>query len=573
MACRENDIFVPTLCYHPRLSIVGQCRVCLVEKVSPSGDKLVCSCSTPAEDGMVIRTNSKPVRDSVRENLTLLRCRHPNGCMTCEVNGHCEFQDLVYRYEAPDVLPAMKTTAKTELDLSSHALIRDMTKCILCTRCVRACSEIQGMNILRVVNRGQHETVSTYNNLPISETACISCGQCTAVCPVGAIIERPHLKAVRDLLTHRGDQILVAQTAPAVRVAISEEFAMPPGTISTGKLVSALRRLGFDYVFDTNFAADLTILEEADEFASRLARGEKLPMFTSCCPGWINLVEKVYPKLLPHLSTCKSPQGMLSALTKRRFAQKLGVSPERITIVSIMPCVAKKDEIKRPQLYFDHDGKRLPETDFVLTTRELGRLIERQRLPFLSLPDSDFDHPLGASTGAAALFAATGGVMEAALRTAHYNLTGRDLERVEMQEVRDLADAGHKIREADVQIGDAKLKVAVVTGSANTRKIIERVLAGEKRWQLIEVMACPGGCIGGGGEPKSSLDPAILTKRIKAVHAIDGASAIRMSHHNPEVQKLYEEYLRHPNSSVSHSILHTHYTDRSHETAFPDDTV
>lgn len=566
-ACRANHQFVPTLCYHPMLSVAGSCRVCLVDSVNPeSGDsKLVPACATPVTPGMDIRTNSELVRQSVKHNLKMLRCKHPDGCMNCPANGHCEFQDLVFRYEVTDVLPENKGVRSVLYDKSSHAIDRDMSKCILCSRCIRACAEVQGMNIFRMADRGEHERVSTYNDLPLSQTACISCGQCTAVCPVGALVEKPHFNQVAELLTHPGPNIMIAQCAPAVRVAISEEFGMAPGTVSTGKLVASLKRLGFDYVFDTNFAADLTILEEADEFASRLTQNRDMPMFTSCCPGWINLVEKLYPQLLPHLSTCKSPQGMLSALIKRRFAQQIGVSPKNITIVSIMPCVAKKDEIKRPQLYMDVDGSSIPETDFVLTTRELGRLIERSRIPFATLADEEFDNPLGASSGAAALFGATGGVMEAALRTAHFNLTGKDLEKIDLHAVRDLAQAGHKIREADLKIGDIDLKVAVVTGSVNIRKVIEMVLAGEKRWQLIEVMACPGGCVGGGGEPKSQLDPDTLMKRIKAIHSIDGASKVRMSHHNLQLKKLYETYLRHPNSHISHSILHTHYTDRTAE--------
>lgn len=570
-ACKEAGAHVPTLCYHPMLSVVGHCRVCLVE----ANGKLVPSCATKAQEGAKYFTHSPAVVSSVRQNLQFLRCRHPNACMTCDVNGHCEFQRLAQRFNAQEILPTVfHHDRSTVVDHSSSAVHRDMNKCVLCSRCIRACSEVQGMNILGMVGRGETERVTTVNDLPLNQTACISCGQCTAVCPVGALIEKPATHDVRDLLANGdGDLILVAQTAPAVRVAISEEFGLAPGTSSTGKLVSALRKLGFKYVFDANFSADVTIMEEATEFVKRLTtQSGPIPMFTSCCPGWINLVEKTYPTLLPHLSTCKSPQAMLSTLVKTIWAKRNGFDPTKVKMVSIMPCVAKKDEAVRPQLLRTIDNKdgtstTFPDTDYVLTTRELGHLLHTEQIQFNSLPDSDFDNPLGESTGAAALFAATGGVMEAALRTAHYFVTGQDLQDVTLHSVRGLASGNAGVREAIIDIAGIKINVAVVTGTKYVRSVVEEVLAGTSKHHLIEIMACPGGCVGGGGEPKTApLDPEVIKKRIQGIWGIDGASRKRMSHHNESVKRLYEtEFDNTPMSHKAHELLHTHYTDRTHE--------
>ncbi len=562
--CAANHIHVPTLCHHPMLRNVGTCRICLVE-VQPRSDlpgKLVPSCVTPVSEGMVVETHSEAAEASVKQNLRFLRCRHPNACMTCDVNGRCEFQRLCNRFEATELLPQMHhERSHGVVDGSSHAVLRDMAKCVLCTRCVRACSDVQGMDILGIVSRGQDEHVATFADLPLSETACISCGQCTAVCPVGALVERPHMHAVERLLENKRDRIVVAHVAPAVRIAISEEFDMEPGTVSTGKLVTALRNLGFDYVFDTNFAADVTIVEEATEFVNRLTTGNgALPMFTSCCPAWINLVEKTYgAPLLPHLSTCRSPQAMMGSLIKSVFAKQANVSPDKIVTVGIMPCVAKKDEIERPQLQ-DANGKK--ETQYVLTTRELGRMMRDNQAKFGSLPDGDFDQPLGMSTGAAALFGATGGVMEAALRTAHFMVTGKEL--VDIPAVRPIDSLPGVRAVHGLQVGPHTMNVAVVTGTKNIRAVVDKVLAGDKTYSLIEVMACPGGCIGGGGEPKVgwSTDGATLMKRIAAVHGIDKSKKVRQSHLNPDVKALYDTLGVPPGQA--HHLLHTNYEDRRH---------
>ncbi|HIP92247.1 MAG TPA: 2Fe-2S iron-sulfur cluster binding domain-containing protein [Thermotoga sp.] len=551
-ACEKAGIDVPTLCHHPRLGeSIGACRVCIVEIEGVKN--LQPACVTRVRDGMKIKTHTERVKKAVKFNLALLLSEHPNDCMTCEVNGKCEFQDLIYEY---DVEPIFGYGSKEGIyDASSPAIIRDLAKCIKCQRCVRACSDIQGMYIYSMAERGYKTLPMTPFEVPVYETECTSCGQCAVFCPTGAIVENSAVRVVLEELEKK-EKILIVQTAPSVRVAIGEEFGMSPGTISTGQMVAALRRLGFDYVFDTNFGADLTIVEEGNEFLKRFQEGDldDMPMFTSCCPAWVNLVEKVYPQLRTRLSSAKSPQGMLSALIKTYFAEKLGVNPEDIFHVSIMPCTAKKDEALRKQLVVNG----VPAVDAVLTTRELGKLIRLKKIPFANLPEEEYDDPLGISTGAAALFGVTGGVMEAALRTAYEVATGKTLPRLVFNEVRGLEG----IREAEIDMNGKKIRVAVANGLANVRKLVEKILAGEVKYNFVEIMACPGGCIGGGGQPYSK-DPDILVKRAKAIYTIDELKTIRKSHENPAIKKLYEEYLEKPLSHKSHELLHTHYEDRS----------
>lgn len=546
--CREIGIEIPTLCYHPALSIVGACRVCMVE--IEGARNLSPACATYVTDGMVIRTNSERVNRSVKFNLALLLSNHPNDCMTCDANGRCEFQDLIYRYDVKDMFP--KNLRNIPYDTSSPSLFRDMNKCILCGRCVRACEELQGLSILSMAERGYHSLPLPALGAPIAATDCINCGQCATVCPVGAITERMDFRRVVDEL-YKHDKVLVVQTAPAVRVALGEEFGEEPGTISTGKMVAALRKLGFDYVFDTNFAADLTIMEEGSELLQRVKEGGKFPMFTSCCPGWVNLMEKLYPEFRENLSTAKSPHEMLGALIKTYFAKKIGKDPKDIFVVSVMPCTAKKDEAERETLLV----KGHVAVDAVITTRELGKLIKMNKIPYESLPEEEYDAPLGMSTGAAIIFGATGGVMEAALRTAYELYTGKELPKLDFEVVRGFEG----VKEAEVDLNGKILKVAVAHGGANVIRLMDKIKSGEVYYDFVEIMACPGGCIGGGGQPKSTR-PDYLEKRMEAIYEIDENMPIRKSHENPAIKKIYEEFLEHPLSHVSHELLHTHYLDR-----------
>jgi len=547
-ACKEAGVYVPTLCYHPSLSVVGSCRVCVVE--IEGFRNLTPACATEVRDGMVISTNSERVQRSVKFNLALLLANHPNDCMTCNQNNKCEFQDLIYRYDIEDVFP--KSLRNLPYDESSPSLFRDMNKCINCGRCVRICEEKQGLAILSPTGRGHEVIPLPALAAPIAATDCINCGQCATVCPVGAITERMEFREVMKQLENK-DKVVVVQTAPAVRVAFAEEFGEPAGTVSIGKMVAAIRKVGFDYVFDTDFAADLTIMEEGSELLGRVKEGGKFPMFTSCCPGWVNLMEKLYPEFTENLSSSRSPHEMLGSVAKTYFAKKIGKKPEDIYVVSIMPCTAKKDEKIRPQLKVEG----LPSVDAVLTTRELAKLVKIKNIPYLSLDEEEYDNPLGKSTGAAVIFGATGGVMEAALRTAYELHTGEELPKLDL----DFARGFKGVKEAEVDMKGTKVKVAIVHGGKNIIELMNKLKSGEAFYHFVEVMACPGGCINGGGQPKSN-DPDYLQKRFESIYNIDRDFPIRKSHENPDIQELYKEFLEHPLGHISHEILHTTYKGR-----------
>lgn len=551
-AAWENGIKIPTLCHHPELQPIGACRICVIEIEGMR--TLQPACTSKVTDGMKIRTNTERVESAVKFNLSLIMANHPHECMYCEADGRCELQKLIHIYDVKPIF-GVNVDLDKEIDTSSPSINRELDKCIKCQRCVRVCSEIQGMNIYSMVDRGYESLPETEFGIPVYETNCISCGQCSYLCPVGAIYEAPDWKKVLKMLDKKEPgKVYVAQTAPSVRVAIGEEFGMEPGSVSTGKMVAALRRLGFDYVFDTNFAADLTIMEEGYELIDRLQNGGKFPMFTSCCPGWVNEMEKEWPEFKDNLSTAKSPQQMMSSVVKTYFAEKIGVKPEDIVMVSVMPCTAKKDEITRPQQLVD--GIKV--TDYVVTTRELGKMARFKNIPFVNLPEEEYDNPLGTSTGAGAIFGVTGGVMEAALRTAYEVVTGEKLPKLEFDQVRGLEG----VREAEIDLKGKKIKIAVAHGMANVKRLLSDIKKGKRYYDFVEIMACYGGCIGGGGQPKN-LDADILKKRSAAIYSIDEMSVLRRSHENPDIIKLYNEFLEKPNSHKAHHLLHTHYTDRS----------
>lgn len=570
-AAGQAGVIIPTLCFHKDLCVAGNCRVCIVEI---GGQKrLSASCATPCEEGMEIRTNSLNVRNSRKHIIELLLSEHNADCTRCYKNGNCELQRLASEYKimTQDFIP-LAPQKKHTIDMFSPSIIKDNSKCIRCQRCVRTCAEIQGVNALTVAYKGDEMKIATFFERTMNDVVCTTCGQCINHCPTGALVEKNYIEEVWDAIADPKKHVIV-QTAPAVRVGLGEELGLPTGTRVTGKMVSALKRLGFDSVLDTDFTADLTIVEEGTELLTRLKKAlvdhdptVKLPMATSCSPGWIKYIEHMYPELLGNLSTCKSPQQMFGVLAKTYYAKAREIDPAKIVSVSVMPCTAKKFEANRPEMF--DSGYR--DVDYVLTTRELAIMIKQAGIDFMKLEDTRFDRLMGESTGAGVIFGATGGVMEAALRTAYELVTGRDVpfENLNITPVRGMEG----IREACIKIENplkewafldgVELKCAVAHGLVNAKKIMDSVQSGENQFHFIEVMACPGGCLGGGGQPIPT-NPEIRKKRAEAIYEEDAGMPIRKSHQNPEVIKIYEDFLGKPLGEKSHHLLHTSYTPRN----------
>jgi len=552
-AARQAGIEIPTLCYLKELNQIGACRICLVEVQGARG--LQASCSYPVSEGLVVRTNTKEVLEARKATLELILSNHKKNCLSCSRNTDCELQALAEKMQVGDVI--YEGTAEDEIDDLSTSIVRDNSKCILCRRCVSVCKKVQTVGAIDVAYRGMDSKVTPAFNKSLKDSNCINCGQCVAVCPVGALTIKYDMDRIWEALQNP-DLHVVVQTAPAVRAALGEEFNMPIGEAVTGKMAAALKRLGFDRVLDTNTAADFTIMEEGTEFIERLKENKNLPLITSCSPGWVKYIEMNYQELLPLLSSCKSPHQMFGALIKTYFAKKEGINPEKIHVVSVMPCVAKKFE--RQRIEMKNNG--LYDVDSVITTRELSRMIKQANIEFKELEDSDFDNPMGEATGAGAIFGTTGGVMEAALRTAQDALTGKDLEKIEFEQVR----GGKGIKKATVNIAGTEIKVVAASGLSNAQKILEEIKSGKADYQFVEIMACPGGCVMGGGQPiRSSKDRNeydVRKLRADCLYSIDEKSTIRKSHENPTIKKLYKDYLEKPGSHKAHELLHTTYVKR-----------
>lgn len=557
-AAHEVGITIPTLCYLKEIKRVnGACRVCVVEV--KGAKNLLPACVYPVSEGMEVFTNTKRVQNARKMNLELILSIHNQDCMSCVRNGDCELLRLCKQYGVDKSNAFEGVLPERQDDDSAPHLVKDSSKCIICRRCISTCAENQGVGVINVVERGFNTHIACAFEGKLADSTCIGCGQCITVCPTAALVERDDTEKVWAALDDPTRHVVV-QTAPSVRAALGEEFGLPIGTNVQGKMVAALRRLGFDGVFDTDFAADMTIMEEAHEFLERVKNGGKLPLITSCSPGWVKYCETFHPDFIPNLSSCKSPQQMFGALSKTYYAEKMGLDPRNVYCVSVMPCTAKKFEIGRPNQSAAGDG--IPDVDVAITTRELARMIHRSGLRFNDLPDEDFDPAMGQATGAGHIFGATGGVMEAALRTAVETLTGEKVEPVEFTQVRG-TDA---IKEAEYQVAGLTLRVCVVSGTANAGKVLDMVRSGEKQYDMIEVMACPGGCVNGGGQP---IQPApvrnftdIRALRAKALYDQDEASVLRRSHENPLVQQVYAEFLGEPGSEKAHHILHTSYAPR-----------
>jgi len=569
-AAKKMNINIPTLCNHPDLCVAGNCRVCVVEV--EGARTLVASCATPVSEGMKIQTNSLKVRNARKHIVELLLSEHRSDCTKCYKNQKCELQALANEFAfGESIFLDLVEDHHYTIDRSSPSFIKDDSKCIRCQRCVRTCAELQFISAVAVANKGKDQKISSFHDKPMSHVVCTNCGQCVNRCPTGALVEKTYIDYVWDAI-YDPDKHVVVQTAPAVRVALGEDLGYDPGERVTGKLVTALRQLGFDSVLDTDFTADLTIMEEGTELLTRLKkilvegdRKTKLPMFTSCSPGWIKFIEHKYPEFLPNLSTCKSPQQMFGALAKTYYAQKRRLDPAKVVSVSIMPCTAKKYEADRPEMR----ASGYKDVDYVLTTRELAIMIKQAGIDFRSLEPSHYDSIMGESTGAAVIFGATGGVMEAALRTAYEIVTGHEVpfKNLNITPVRGLEG----VREASIKIEGClnewkflegvELRVAVAHGLANANRLMRKLRKGEVNYHFIEIMACPGGCIGGGGQPIPTNEE-IRKKRVEAIYEEDEHMIYRKSHENPEIIGVYKEFLGKPNSHKAHELLHTHYTER-----------
>ena len=553
-AARMAGVTIPTLCYLKDINAIGACRICVVEVKGARG--LCAACVYPIAPNMEVFTHTPRVVAYRKKTLELILSDHNCSCLSCVRSGDCELQALCREYGVDqDAYAGAKNPS--EIDDSAVHMVRDNSKCILCRRCVAACEKNQGIGVIGANERGFKTKIGCAFEMDLADTSCVSCGQCIAVCPVGALYEKTCIDEVTAAINDP-DKYVVVQTAPAVRAALAEAFGKPIGTNAQGKMAAALRRLGFDKVFDTNFGADLTIMEEANEFIERVQNGGKLPLITSCSPGWVKYCEHYYPEFTENLSSCKSPQQMQGAITKSYFAEKMGIDPKKIVSVSVMPCTAKKFEIGRP----DEDGAGLPDMDYTMTTRELARMIKRAGIRWDDLPEEDFDHPLGEGTGAAVIFGATGGVMEAALRTAVERLTGETLPRPDFVDVRGVEG----VKEATYNVAGLQVNICVASGLANAAKVLDMVKSGEKNYHFIEIMACPGGCVNGGGQPQVHASVRnfvdIRAERAKVLYSLDEANTIRKSHENPEIIELYDKYLGKPGSHRAHELLHTTYIKR-----------
>lgn len=549
---RKAGMNVPTFCYLPDLTSFGACRMCVVEV---EGRGIQSSCTMPPEAGLKIHLNTEKTRRIRKTVLELLLANHDRNCLTCEKSGNCELQKYAEEYGIRNIrYPDKELEDYLPIDDSSPSIVRDPNKCILCGACVRACSEFQGHAVLGFANRGSKTLVQPMNGRPLGQVDCVNCGQCAAVCPTGALTIKSDIEQVWKEITNPEKKVVV-QMAPATRVAIGEMFGLEPGVNSIGKMNAALRKIGFDLIFDTNFGADLTIMEEATEFLSRLKSGENLPIFTSCCPAWIKYLETEHPDMLHHLSSCKSPMSMLSPVLKTLVPEHFGISRDNMVVVAIMPCTAKKYECKRPELTTNEK----PDTDYVLTTQELGRMIKEAGINFNALDTEAPDSPFGEYTGAGTIFGASGGVAEAAARTAYEFATSEPLNDVDIKQMR---GTSNRSRDIELDLKGTKLIIRVVSTLREAEKSLKEIKEGKAKFQMLEVMACPGGCINGGGQPRSCDDTKIKEERAQGLYKEDAELQYRKSHFNPSIRKLYNEYLEEPNSHKAHELLHTIYTDK-----------